>query len=76
VGVQRGAQFGAARVATAQRELRVGGAQVVMELGLGQRAKERALLISGGEVEEVRGTEVVGNRPFWVVSPGRSRPRT
>jgi hypothetical protein len=55
VGVQRGAQFGAARVATAQRELRVGGAQVVMELGLGQRAKERALLISGGEVEEGAG---------------------
>ena len=40
--LQRGAQVGAARVAAAQGALDVRGAQVVLELGFGERAEERA----------------------------------
>jgi hypothetical protein len=35
-----------------QPALDVGGAQVVVELGLGERAEQRAVLVAGGEVQE------------------------
>ena len=45
-------EVGAARVPAAQGALDVRGAQVVLELGLRQRAQERAAVIAGGEVQE------------------------
>ena len=50
--VQRGAQVGAARVPAAQRALDVGGAQVVLELGFGERAQQRAAVVAGREVQQ------------------------
>jgi len=49
---QRGAEVRAARVAVAQGALDVGGAQVVVELGLGERAQQGAAVIAHREVQE------------------------
>jgi hypothetical protein len=54
---ESGAEVGAARVAAAQRALDVGGAQVVVELGFGERAEEGVALVRVARSRRVRGTD-------------------
>ena len=55
VGVERGSERGAARVAVAEGAHDVVGADVVLELGLGECSSQRWLCVVRGEVEQRAG---------------------
>ena len=55
VGVEGGPEVGAAGVAAAENAHDVVGAEVVLELGLGECLEQRRLLVAHGEVEQGAG---------------------